>query len=199
MIQYTVSPAELAEANAALDAPNRSPAAPLAATPTPHSTRRGLAGWAIFIGLCVLVFLFLRWQGASSPPAHIGATLPKPTSPSMLQLFIGWGSVIFGMFLLLYVFLVDLCRLQRDSTIKNQKSLDWSDAEVTVTANNVVATYAWTAFESHVETANIFALRGRGTLVQVIPRHAFPNTDLIEDFRRCLRSHVPQLAKLYTP
>jgi hypothetical protein len=153
---------------------------------------RNLFGWVIFIGLAVVLFIFLQNRSVTVPPA---TPLPAPKWGVLewATSFVPW-LLVFG-FIWFFVYrqmrnLSPRSVYEHTSSMQQPKSLDITDAGVRMSDALASTEWRWESFTGLVETANLLLLRQADNTFVIIPKRAVPAAEL-DALRYELQSHIP--------
>lgn len=156
------------------------------------SPHRSLIGWAVFVGLAVVIYNFL--QKNQPAPAAPNPNQGPPPLQDLVTALIPWLMVV-----AVVVFFV--VRGVRGRTKKawdtNEKLQCPQTLQVTadgITVKNQYGTSAqnWLAFRRFLESANLFILYSSPVAMNVIPKRVLSSPDELDWFRALLNKEITE-------
>jgi hypothetical protein len=158
----------------------------------PHFAR-SLITWLVFIGLAVVIFLWLPRENARGPQPLPPAVPARPVRDRVFDMLIGlvpWVVV----FCVIWFFVYRQMRAGRgiwnkDKTLQQPHALLVDDESVTLSGSTASTRWLWAAFAGWTETANLILLRQTDDVTVLVPKRAATPAEL-DELRGLLRRHI---------
>jgi hypothetical protein len=164
-LEFTYTPEDLAEAAKALGKA-------LPPGQVRGATFRGVFGWLLFIGLAVMLFMFLSRR--NSPPRPRATTLPRGDLLGTFTALVPW-ILIFG-FIWFFAFRNHRRRFKRlldeSPELQQPQTLDLGEDGIQLSAGLVTTTWKWAGLTGVLDTPNLLLLRTSNMAAIAIPKRA---------------------------
>lgn len=153
---------------------------------------KGLLGWAIFLGLAVLLFAMLQDEGMARKPAvrslaeqHLAVDAVVVFAPWVVMIIFVWG----------FVWRVGRGKSALRKTWEGSpnfhrtQTLDADEEQLTLRDAVSRTESQWVAFTGFYESANLLLLYMGKFAFHIIPKRAF-NAEQLEEFRHLVMSQI---------
>ena len=153
---------------------------------------RGMWGWAIFVGLTVMLILVLRsLLSAGLPPTTAPAT-DDGSPAALLGDVLPWLVIFIVIWVVGYRYLRGQMKRMWDGSphLQQPRVLTISDERFTDATALTSHAYQWAAFVQYRETANLFVLYPGPFMIEMVPKRAFPGPADVDAFRAFLQGAI---------
>jgi hypothetical protein len=155
---------------------------------------RRFIGWIVFIGLAIVLFVFLRSRQQSRFP-YTPPPAAAPASDKVFELFLTllpW--ILIGAFLWFFLFLRLRRRYQKafDKTpgFHRVRTIHITDDGLTMTEPTLEWRATWAHYVRFAETKNLFLLYVGDVAAEFIPKRIFPDESAVTEFRSILEQNI---------